>query len=240
MGVIIRQIRQRKKFFFSFMIIGAMLATAIVQGEIPGSSSIIREVPTTHKVVALTIDDGPHEKTTPEILKVLKEKQAKVTFFLLAANVEHQPDLVRQEVAEGHEIGTHAYSHTLLNRLSAEEAETELANAAQIISNVAPPPKLFRPPGGVFNKTILAAAQRHGYTTVTWSVDPEDWKRPTVNDVVQRVLKNVKPGSIVLLHDGQYPLPTPEALSILIDRLREEGYQLVTVSELLQYYENRP
>ena len=189
--------------------------------------------------MALTFDDGPNAKATPEILAVLREKKVKATLFLLAVNVEQHPELVQQAVQDGHEIGTHAYSHMLLGRQPKQLVEEELDKAEKIISNWAPRPILFRPPGGSYNKGVLAAAHARGYTTVTWSVDPEDWRCPPVGEVVQRVMTQVKPGSIVLLHDGQYPLPTPEAIKQIIDQLREQGYTLVTVSELLQYYEVR-
>ncbi len=232
-------IYRRKITFFGIVVFFVLAAAGITQEQLQKTGEVIRSVPTTHKVVALTLDDGPHVKTTPEILAVLKEKNVKVTLFLLASNVEHHPELVQQAVQDGHEIGTHAYSHVLLTKLPKQLVEEELGKAEEIISQSAPKPLLFRPPGGAVNKNILAAAHERGYTTVTWSVDPEDWKCPPVADVVQRVVTHVKPGSIVLLHEGQYPLPTPAALRQIIDQLRAQGYTFVTVSELLQYYEVR-
>lgn len=231
--------RKRKMTFLSIAIFLVAAVAGVTQDQLQQKGEVIKNVPTTHKVVALTIDDGPHSKTTPEVLAALKEKDVKVTLFLLASNVEQHPELVQQAVQAGHEIGTHAYSHTLLTRLSKQAVAEELAKAEEIISKLAPKPILFRPPGGAFNKDVLAAAHERGYTTVTWSVDPEDWKCPPVSNVVQHVVSHVKPGSIVLLHEGQYPLPTPEALKQMIDQLRAKGYTFVTVSELLQYYEVR-
>lgn len=231
--------KKRKVTFFSVVFVVMTLFAGITQDQLQNRGGVIKNVPTTHKVVALTLDDGPHYKTTPEVLAVLREKNVKATLFLLASNVTKYPELVQQAVKDGHEIGTHAYSHTLLTKLSKGMVEEELDKADEIISKLAPKPLLFRPPGGAYNKAVLAAAHERGYTTVTWSVDPEDWKCPPVGDVVQRVLTHVQPGSIVLLHEGQYPLPTPEALGQIIDQLRAQGYTLVTVSELLQYYEVR-
>lgn len=211
----------------------------VAHGILAGDVKIVKSVPTTHKVVALTVDDGPHYKTTPQMLAVLREKQAKVTLFILGENAEKHPEILAQAVADGHEIGSHAYSHKLLNRMSSAEYDAELDRAEKIITAVAPKPTVFRPPGGAYNDGVLAAARSRGYTPILWSVDPGDWRRPSVEHVVNTVLSNVKPGSIVLLHDGQYPLPTPEAIGIIIDRLREQGYTLVTISELLQYYEVR-
>ncbi len=231
--------KKRKLTFFSAVLIVMTLVAGITQEQLQNSGGVIKNVPTTHKVVALTLDDGPHYKTTPEVLAVLREKKVKATLFLLAVNVTKNPELVQQAVKDGHEIGTQAESHTRMNKVPKQMVEEELDKAEGIISQLAPKPTLFRPPGGAFNKTVLTAAHERGYTTITWSVDPEDWKCPPVGTVVQRVLTNVKPGSIVLLHDGQYPLPTPEALNQIIDQLRAQGYTFVTVSELLQYYEVR-
>ncbi len=211
----------------------------VVQGIIADDVKVVKKIPTTHKVVALTVDDGPHYKTTPQILAVLREKRAKVTLFILGQNAEQHPEIIAQAVADGHEIGSHAYSHKLLNKMTSAEYNTELDKAEKIIVTVAPKPTIFRPPGGAYNDGVLEAARKRGYTPILWSVDPGDWRRPSVDQVVNSVMASIKPGSIVLLHDGQYPLPTPDAIGIIIDRLREEGYTLVTVSELLQYYEVR-
>ncbi|SPF55745.1 Polysaccharide deacetylase (fragment) [Candidatus Desulfosporosinus infrequens] len=142
-----------------------------------------------------------------------------------------------QAVADGHEIATHAYSHNSLAKMSQQEVGEELDKAEKAICAVAPKPTLFRPPGGAYNDHVLAEAKKRGYATILWSVDPTDWRRPSVEQVVDVVMKNVQPGSIVLLHDGQYPLPTPQAIAIIIDQLRQQGYNIVTVGELLQHSE---
>jgi len=229
----------RSKFFG--VAFGVIVATAVlVQGLLAENNKVIKKVPTTHKVVALTIDDGPHYKTTPQMLAVLREKNVKLTLFILGENAVSHPEILAQAVADGHEIATHAYSHNPLNKMSKTEIGEELDKAEQAITVVAPKPSLFRPPGGAYNDTVTAEAGRRGYTTILWSIDPGDWRRPRVEQVVDGVMNKIEPGSIVLLHDGQYPLPTPEAIGIIIDRLRAQGYSIVTVSELLQYYEVRP
>lgn len=230
----------RRRFGFFAGIFGVMLsATVIMQGMVEQQNEVIKKVPTTHKVVALTIDDGPHAKTTPLILAVLREKKAKVTLFILGKNATAHPELLAQAVADGHEIASHGYSHKWLSKMSKQETEEDLDNAEKALTVAAPKPTLFRPPGGGYNDNVLAEAKKRGYTTILWSVDPGDWRRPSVSQVVDNVMQHVEPGSIVLLHEGQYPLPTPEAIGIIIDKLREQGYSIVTVSELLQYYEVR-
>lgn len=199
----------------------------------------IRFVPTTHKVIALTIDDGPYFQTTPGIHQVLREKGIKATFFTMGLNAEKHPELLAKAVADGHEIGLHGYTHKLFTRLSEAEITEEMDRIDKLVASVAPPATLFRPPGGAYNAQILDMARRRGLQTIMWNIDTRDWARPGVDSVVNNVMKNVRPGSIILMHDGQYPLPTAEAIGIIIDRLKAQGYQFVTVSELLQYYEVR-
>ena len=223
------------------LVFGVVLSVAVVtQGLLTDNNKAIKKVPTTHKVVALTIDDGPHYKTTPLMLAVLREKNVKLTLFILGENAASHPEILAQAVADGHEIATHAYSHKPLNKMSKEEVGAELDKAEKAITVVAPKPTLFRPPGGAYNDIVTAEIAKRGYANILWSIDPGDWRRPSVENVVDTVMKNIQPGSIVLLHDGQYPLPTPEAIGIIIDKLRAQGYSIVTVSELLQYYEVQP
>lgn len=201
----------------------------------------ITQVSTAHKVVALTIDDGPHYKTTPEILAVLKEKNVHATFFVLGSNVDERPDILAQEAADGHEIAIHGYHHNSLAGTSQARIREEIDLSEKAITKVIGlHPVLFRPPGGEYNDTVLSTVREKGYSVVLWNIDPKDWTRPPVHAVIDTVLKGIAPGSIILLHDGQYPLPTPKALALIIDRLREQDYEFVTVSELLQLQNVRP
>jgi len=200
----------------------------------------IRKVPTSQKVVALTFDDGPLNESTPLILSILKEKNVKATFFVVGERVKQFPALVQQEVAEGHEIGNHTYSHPKLKMESKKQIEEELISTEKAILAVAPQPTLFRPPEGFYNDTILQLARDNGYLIVLWSIDTNDWRYPPVGKIIDSVLKDIKPGSIILLHDGKYPSSTPEALGFIIDSLKARGYEFVTVSDLLQYYEENP
>jgi peptidoglycan/xylan/chitin deacetylase (PgdA/CDA1 family) len=220
-------------------ILVALLAGTIADNRFHAEVEIVKKVPTTHKVVALTIDDGPHYKTTPELLAVLRKKQVQATLFVLGENAARNPEMITQAVADGHEIANHAYSHKDLTKMTAAQCGEELDKTDQIIARITAKPTLFRPPGGLYNETVLAEARKRGYTTVLWSLDPHDWQRPSVDQVVTTVVQHIAPGSIVLLHDGQYPLPTAAALDILIDQLRSAGYEFVTLSQLLQYYEVR-
>lgn len=202
-------------------------------------SSVIKKVQTTNKIVAFTYDDGPHYQSTPKLLEVLRQKQVKATMFVTGMHVERYPELVAQMVADGHEIASHGYSHKFLAKESPQVRSEEIARAEAAISLVAPKPGLFRPPGGSYNDAVTAELKSRGYKNVLWSVDPRDWSVPSVGQMVDTVMKNIKPGSIVIMHDGQYPLPTAQATGIIIDRLRADGYTIVTVGELLQYHEER-
>jgi polysaccharide deacetylase family sporulation protein PdaB len=218
-------------FFFT------VLFAAKMEDHLVDIADVIWKVPTSRKVVALTFDDGPVSTTTPEILNILKEKNIKATFFVVGEQVKRFPTLVSREIAEGHEVGNHTYTHPKLANLQESMIEEELRNTEKVILKVAPKPTLFRPPGGFYNKKIIKIAKDSEYSTILWTIDPVDWRSPPVGDIVDLVVKNVKPGSIILLHDGKYPSTTPEALWFIIDILESRGYEFVTVSELLQYYE---
>ena len=228
--------------YYSIFCAIVLLATiaGAAQKQVADSSQTISKIPTTQKVVALTIDDGPHNKVTPEILAILREKHVKATFFVLGVNAEHFPAILAQEVADGHEIGMHTYSHPSLPNLSPQKIAEEFDKAEQAIVKAAPKPALFRPPGGMYNAQVIETAHKKGYSVILWSIDPMDWSCPPADRIIEKVVSEIKTGSIILLHDGQYPLPTPKALGTLIDQLRDRGYEFATVSELLQYKELSP
>lgn len=224
---------------YSIAILGLIFTWSEIKENLWINAQIINRIPTTHKVVALTFDDGPSYKTTPEILDILKEKKVRATFFVVGENAEQLSSILAQEVKDGHEIGIHTYDHKSLPKLSKDKIKEEIEKSEKAIAAVVTQPTLFRPPGGAYNKTVLKVARDMGYIVILWSVDPHDWRRPPVEKIVDEVVNNVKPGSIILLHDLKYPSPTSKAIGIIIDRLKEQGYELVTVSELLQYYEVR-
>lgn len=222
------------RYYFAMTVVVLTVIAKVGHGLLIEEAKIVRHIPTAQKAIALTFDDGPNPKTTPELLEALKAKNVKATFFVLGENVKAHPELVERALREGHEIGSHAYTHRHLKDLSQAECAEELDKTEALIKTVAPSPKLFRPPGGLYNDTVLDEAQKRGYTTVLWSVDTLDWKRPSVDYVVKTALDKAKSGGIILMHDGLYPLPTPKAIGRMIDRLREEGYAIVTVGELLR------
>ncbi|PAF32385.1 polysaccharide deacetylase family protein [Paenibacillus sp. 7516] len=199
---------------------------------------IVWEVPTQDKLIALTFDDGPDPVQTPQILALLKQYQAKGTFFVLGKWAEKFPELVMQEQQEGHEVANHTYAHTYAVKSTARDKFTQdMAAAEQSITDAGVPrPLLFRPPGGFYNDMVIDVAKQKGYTIVLWSwhQDTRDWASPGVAAITNKVLKNARNGDIVLFHDKvEGRAQTVAALKVILPKLQQEGYRFVTVSELL-------
>lgn len=188
------------------------------------------------KRIALTFDDGPHAAYTAEILSILKEYGVKATFFVVGHNAESYPALVKQASEEGHEIGNHTYSHPKLKEQNAESFSCELEKTRAVLESITGiSPILFRPPEGFREGVIKTVAEEQGYQMVLWSVDTEDWRGRSADQIEKAIMKDVKDGSIILCHDyvvGQSH--TPEALRRVIPKLLEEGYEFVTVSDLVR------
>ena len=183
--------------------------------------------------IAMTFDDGPHATNTPKLLEMAAERHIKLTFFVLGECVEQNPDVLRREVAEGHEIGNHSWSHPNLAKLSDADVRSQLQRTEDIIEKTAGiKPKLMRPPYGELTKRQrILVNHEFGYKVILWDVDPLDWKRPGSNVVAQRIIAGARPGSIILSHDI-HP-PTIEAMPQVFDALLAKGFKFVTVSELL-------
>lgn len=215
------------KAFSFFLIIGIVSAMPCAGKE---------SVNTAEKRIALTFDDGPHKKYTEEILDILDEYSIKATFFVVGVCAEKYPDIVAREIASGHEIGNHTYSHAHLRNIKPSDLTGEIEKAEQLIlSSVNYKTTLFRPPEGVCNDTVRAVAKNMNYSLVLWSIDTRDWVPASRDDIVNAVIGNVDGGEIILMHDYVVGKSnTPDALRILIPKLLEEGYTFVTVSELLQ------
>ncbi|MCG7382690.1 polysaccharide deacetylase family protein [Paenibacillus sp. ACRRY] len=199
---------------------------------------IVWEVPTHDKLIALTFDDGPDPVQTSQILALLKQYQAKGTFFVLGKWAEKYPELVMQEQQEGHEVANHTYAHTYAVKSTAKDKFTQDMVAAEqsITAAGVPRPLLFRPPGGFYNDMVIDVAKQKGYTIVLWSwhQDTRDWASPGVAAITNKVLKNARNGDIVLFHDKvEGRSQTVAALKVILPKLQQEGYRFVTVSELL-------
>jgi peptidoglycan/xylan/chitin deacetylase (PgdA/CDA1 family) len=189
------------------------------------------------KIIALTFDDGPHPEYTPPLLKVLDRYNIPATFFWLGVCVNRSPGLAQELYARGHWIGLHGYEHRNFPLLSEIELKDSLEKTQAAIYNACQlqPEQLrdVRPPNGLFTPTTLQFLQQWNYRPVMWSVVPEDWVRPGVGTVVERVLQQVKKGSLIVLHDGACGgQDVAQTAEFLIPRLLEQGYQFVTVDSL--------
>jgi peptidoglycan/xylan/chitin deacetylase (PgdA/CDA1 family) len=191
------------------------------------------------KAIALTFDDGPHPQYTPELLAVLDRYNIKASFFWLGVWVNRNPAIAKTICDRGHWIGLHSYDHRNFPMLSPTELQQSLEKTQAAIYNACnlQPSQVrdVRPPNGFFTPEILKLLHQWNYRPVMWSVVPEDWVRPGVATVVQRVLQQVQNGSLIVLHDGacggQDVAATAESL---IPQLLQQGYHFVTVDTLWQ------
>jgi peptidoglycan/xylan/chitin deacetylase (PgdA/CDA1 family) len=185
------------------------------------------------KSVALTFDDGP-SPLTPHILAVLKEYKVRATFFLVGVQVQKYPELVRKEKKARMALGNHSWSHPTrppFARLSDEKARDEIERAQQVIEDAGGKPHLFRPPGGSFSDKTTKMVKKHHLRTVLWSVDPQDWRHGrSASTIASLVLSHVRPGSIIVMHDGGGNVAnTIAALPAIIKGIRAKGLHLVTL-----------
>ncbi len=192
-------------------------------------------VPPSEKVIALTFDDGPLPNSTEKVLKILKDNQIKATFFLIGRNVQLHPEVVKKVLLEGHAIGNHSWSHPY-NHQTLAGAAREIDKTSEVIAKViGSKPNLFRPPGGLMHNGLSEYAKYRKMGIAIWSADSQDYiKSHTPQQLLSNIFKQVKPGGIVLMHDGgTRRTNTALALPILIEKLRKQGYRFVTLPELI-------
>ena len=207
--------------------------------RVPVSASPIRtyrSVDTDAKRIALTFDDGPHPHQTREILDVLAKYDVRATFFMVGENVVNYPDAAKAVAQAGHEIGNHTFSHCRVSASKAEELEHEMERCEEVIEECCGcETRLFRPPEGCITPFVESCAVEEDYSLILWSLDTRDWEGRSAEAITRAVLKEIRPGAIVLMHDyiGKNA-HTAEALRLLIPQLLQNGYELVSVSELLE------
>lgn len=205
--------------------------------DINNSKEVIWRGPTDKKVVAITFDDGPHPRFTPEILDLLDQYQAKATFFVIGKHVKLYPEIVKREIDSGHEIGNHTFSHINIRASSSERIWKEFQDTQEVIYKATgKKARLFRPPYGIYNNMIKNIASQAGCNVVLWSThqDARDWSNPGVDKIVNTVLTKTRNGDIILLHDYvEGESQTVEALKTILPQLKEKGFVFVTISELL-------
>lgn len=199
------------------------------------------KLPPEKKVIALTFDDGPWPNSTAKVLDILKKNRIKSTFFVVGQNVKNYPDLTKQIVADGHIIANHTWHHWY-HQMNAQAAAYEVANTTDIIyQTTGVRTSLFRPPGGIMNNGVAAYAKNNKYAVIMWSADSMDYSRPAVPRLMNNIFREAKPGGIVLMHDGGGDRSnTVKALPEIINRFRKQGYEFVTVPELLEMQDQYP
>ncbi|WP_051585930.1 polysaccharide deacetylase family protein [Caldanaerobius polysaccharolyticus] len=190
--------------------------------------------PNSENNIAITFDDGPSYAYTAKYIEILKQYNAKATFFLTGENVEKNPGLVKLIADNGFEIGTHSYSHGDMAKMSQEEIKRELWRSSLLIHKITGQKvTLFRPPYGSVSDSLKIACQDFGLRIIYWNVDPRDWENPDYWTIANRIAKNAHSGSIILMHEGRKN--TLKALPYILQYLHSKGYKLVTISELLSH-----
>ncbi len=208
-----------------------------VSGEIRSRSIVgppVTGQPEAAKVVALTFDDGPDPTWTPEVLRILADEGVPATFCLIGIHVQAHPELVRAELAQHETLCDHTQDHDEhLDRASAPRVAYEVNTGANAIAAAAGiQPGFYRPPGGTLSRTVIDIAHQRGLRVLYWTVDSEDYLRPAPDVLLQRILAGVRPGAIILMHDGGGDRShTLAILRPLIDTLRAQGYSFTTPAE---------
>ncbi|MEN6357046.1 MAG: polysaccharide deacetylase family protein [Armatimonadota bacterium] len=203
---------------------------------------VIYRVPTKEKVCALTYDDGPHPKYTPEILAILKRYNVKATFFMIGRDMEKYPDVVKDVLEQGDVIANHTYTHPRnIEANTQAQVIKELEKCEDVIERMTGKrAHLFRPPRGMIDGMVFTIAEEEGYRTVLWTVCADHHDAPTPEAMAKRVIQHIRPGAVILAHDGSFPSRWKDvaATPLIIEELRKKGYRFVTVPELIEIGKN--
>ncbi len=190
-----------------------------------------RNIDANMPMIALTFDDGPYPKVTKRIVDALVENESRATFFQLGSRMEENKEFVLDMAKKGMQIGNHTYTHVIPNGLNTKKCISELEQTKDLMELVIGEQSyVVRTPGGAYNEALLTAIDG---PIILWSMDTLDWKHQDADRVVNQILKDVKDGDIILMHDLYES--TAEACEVVIPELVRRGYQLVTVDELFYY-----
>jgi peptidoglycan/xylan/chitin deacetylase (PgdA/CDA1 family) len=190
------------------------------------------KTPLPTKYVVLTFDDGPHVEYTPKVLDILAQYGAKATFFEIGQNVRKHPELTKRIHEAGHSVQNHTWTHADLRNLSAAGFRQQVTSTDQVIrAQIGSTPACLRPPYLGVNATVRQRAKALGKDLVVWTIDSRDWTKPGTTAIVQRVLKNVHSGSVILMHDGGgNRTQTVAALPTILKSLKAQGYGFRTLT----------
>ncbi len=214
----------------SLMLLFTSAAMAAATGE------PIRHVKTTEKVIALTFDDGPDKPYTEQILGVLDKHNVKGTFFVLGGNAKANPDLIKKIMSDGHDLGNHTWAHSKMKGRTVEAMKQDIQSVDTVLRNLGYKGEItFRPPFGITSPNLKTALQELDKRMVVFTFLPQDWTKISAQQIYNNVMKEMKPGLIITLHDGGNRREnTVKATDMLITDLQKQGYRFVTVSELLK------
>jgi peptidoglycan-N-acetylglucosamine deacetylase len=205
--------------------------------EVPGHAGLpypldkpLFYIEDTNKAIALTIDDGPDPVYTPQVLQLLERYHVTAMFSMIGIHVSAYPHLAQSVVDAGHRIANHTQTHADLPTLKGSAVHDQIAQATEAISTATGiQPGLFRAPYGAWSPAVIAECEQQKMIPVDWSVDPRDWARPGVPSIVSNIMKNTRPGSIILEHDGGGDRSqTVAALGIVLPQLLDEGFEFET------------
>lgn len=172
------------------------------------------------------------EEFLPDMLKTFEDQNIHITFFIGGSWAKKYPELLTDMANRGHELGNHTYSHPHPNTLSKEKNKEQILKTEELVKeHTGYKTVLYAPPYGEYNDTVLKAADELGYTTIMWSIDTIDWKRPPADILKNRVIKKLHNGAIILMHPTE---PTAKALPQLISEIKQAGYTITTVSDILK------
>ncbi len=219
--------------FLIVLIIGSCFEFPAYGAE--GDGRVYRKSSAHTNRIALTFDDGPHPRYTEEILDILAEYDIKATFFVIGVNARNYPDTFQRMVDSGCEIGNHTMHHTDLSALNEADRKREIFLCEQTLFEMSGiRPRLLRPPAGKMSEGVTQTASGFGYDVVLWSVDTKDWASTSAEDIYRLVIRQVQGGDIILMHDYVSGKNTTcDSLRRIIPALLKEGYEFVTVSELI-------
>ena len=228
-------------FMLAVIFLLSVTSFSTIMGMTIKSDNPIRRLPiycveTNEKKIAITFDAAWSAEDTDEIIKILNEYNAKATIFVLGTWVDDNPEAVKKFYDNGHEIANHSDTHKLFSKVSREEVIKEIEECNKKIEVITGEEvKLLRAPSGDYDNKSIEIAESMNMKMIQWSVDSLDWKKLSVDEMYSRVVTKTENGSILLFHNGVEN--TPKALRKILAKLKNDGYEFVTVSELI-YWDN--
>lgn len=231
-----KRVRQRMLGVILVLLLGSMLLLSLegIKKLAPVTSSNndpLYQVNTTKPLAALAINVAWGEEYIPDLLQALKEAETTATFFMVGDWAEQFPDITAAIAADNHELGNHSWSHPYPTQIESEELAEEISKTEKLIQELTGQKcSLFAPPYGEWDKEVVLTAAKLGYRTVMWTIDTIDWQQPGVDTIVRRVLDNLVPGSIILMHPTDQ---TVKALPQILSGAKEKGFKFITVSQLI-------